>query len=55
MLKPLEPSLAPGTLVVGGDSTYARRGPASTTHDPANGYRGVGFPVEDGTEISCRR
>jgi hypothetical protein len=22
--------------------------------DPANGYAGVDFPVEDGVEVSCR-
>ncbi|MGW7244002.1 methyltransferase [Streptomyces sp. NPDC054804] len=55
MLKLLEPRLAPGTLVVGDDSTLASRRPSlDHVRDPANGYRGVGLPVEDGMEISRR-
>ncbi|MGW3150131.1 O-methyltransferase [Streptomyces sp. NPDC001177] len=55
VLRLLEPRLAPGTLVVADDSSFASMQPyLDYVRDPANGYRSVGFPVEDGMEISCR-
>ncbi|MFJ9893189.1 O-methyltransferase [Streptomyces sp. NPDC091280] len=55
VLKLLEPRLAPGTLVVADDTSFASMRPyLDYVRDPANGYRSVAFPVEDGMEISCR-
>ena len=51
----LEPRLAPGALVVADDSTFPSvAGYLAYVRDPAHGYVTVGFPVEDGMEISCR-
>ncbi|MGD3112203.1 methyltransferase [Streptomyces sp. YGL11-2] len=51
----MEPRLAPGTLVVADDTSFASMRPyLDHVRDPANGYRSVAFPVEDGMEISCR-
>jgi predicted O-methyltransferase YrrM len=51
----LEPRLAPGALVVADDITMpSMRDYLDHVRDPANGYLGVEFPVEDGMEISCR-
>ncbi|HEY4457053.1 MAG TPA: class I SAM-dependent methyltransferase [Pseudonocardiaceae bacterium] len=51
----LEPRLAPGALVVADDITMPTMRPyLDHVRDPANGYLGVEFPVEDGMEISCR-
>ncbi|MGW2961016.1 methyltransferase [Streptomyces sp. NPDC001220] len=53
MLKPLEPRLAPGTLVVGDASTLASGRPClDCVRAPANGCRSGGLPVEDGLENS---
>ena len=50
----LEPGLAPGALVVADDSTFPSvAGYLAYVRDPAHGYVTVGFPVEDGMEISC--
>lgn len=55
VLKLLEPRLAPGTLVVADDSSFASMQPyLAYVRQVANGYRSVAFPVEDGMEISCR-
>ncbi|WP_260474584.1 O-methyltransferase [Streptomyces sp. WAC 05379] len=55
VLRMLEPRLAPGTLVVADDVTFASMRPyLDYVQDPANGYSSVNFPVEDGMEISCR-
>ncbi|MGI5460176.1 O-methyltransferase [Streptomyces sp. CA-249302] len=55
VLRLLEPRLAPGTLVVADDVTFASMRPyLEYVRDPAGGYRSVNFPVEDGMEISCR-
>jgi predicted O-methyltransferase YrrM len=54
VLRLLEPSLAPGALVVADDSTFPSvAGYLAYVRDPAHGYVTVGFPVEDGMEISC--
>jgi predicted O-methyltransferase YrrM len=51
----LEPRLAPGALVVADDIELPTMRPyLDHVRDPANGYLGVEFPVEDGMEISCR-
>lgn len=53
VLKKLEPRLRPGTLVVADDSSFESVAPyLEYVRDPANGYVTVGFPVEDGMEIS---
>ncbi|TXS45035.1 methyltransferase [Streptomyces sp. uw30] len=55
VLRLLEPRLAPGTLVVADDVTFTSMQPyLDYVRDPANGYRSVNFPVEDGMEITCR-
>lgn len=55
VLNLLEPRLAPGALVVADDITMPTMRPyLDHVRDPANGYLGVEFPVEDGMEISCR-
>jgi predicted O-methyltransferase YrrM len=55
VLKVLEPRLRPGTLVVADDVVIEGLQPyLDYVRDPANGYRSVTFPVEDGMEISCR-
>ena len=55
VLRLLEPKLAPGALVVADDITLSSMRPyLEHVRDPANGYLGVEFPVEDGMEISCR-
>ncbi|GAA3438113.1 O-methyltransferase [Kutzneria kofuensis] len=55
VLRLLEPRLAPGALVVADDITLpSMRHYLDHVRDPANGYLGVEFPVEDGMEISCR-
>jgi predicted O-methyltransferase YrrM len=55
VLRLLEPKLAPGALIVGDDNSFATVQPyLDYVRDPANGYIGVDFPVEDGMEISCR-
>lgn len=55
VLKLLEPKLRPGTLVVVDDVVLDDLQPyLAYVRDPANGYRSVTFPVEDGMEISCR-
>jgi predicted O-methyltransferase YrrM len=51
----LEPRLVPGALVIADDSSFESVKPyLAYVRDPANGYESVGFPVEDGMEISCR-
>ncbi len=53
MLRLLEPSLAPGTLIAAdGNSLASMIGYLSYVRDPASGYVTVSFPVEDGMEIS---
>ncbi|MFE4057118.1 O-methyltransferase [Streptomyces sp. NPDC059096] len=55
VLRLLEPRLRPGTLVVADDIDLPDLAPyLAYVRDPANGYRSVPFPVEDGMEISCR-
>ncbi|MFM9607746.1 O-methyltransferase [Streptomyces niveiscabiei] len=55
VLRLLEPRLRPGTLVVADDVVLSGLRPyLDYVRDPANGYRSVTFPVEDGMEISCR-
>jgi predicted O-methyltransferase YrrM len=55
VLRLLEPHLEPGTLVVADDVGLSGLRPyLDHVRDPANGYRSVTFPVEDGMEISCR-
>jgi len=55
VLRLLEPRLAPGALVVADDITLpSMRHYLDHVRDPASGYLGVEFPVEDGMEISCR-
>jgi predicted O-methyltransferase YrrM len=54
VLRLLEPRLAPGAVVVADDSTFATvAGYLDYVRYPGNGYLSVGFPVEDGMEISC--
>jgi predicted O-methyltransferase YrrM len=49
----LEPRLAPGALVVADDTSFASAADyLAYIRDPAHGYVTVGFPVEDGMEIS---
>ncbi|MBO2447602.1 class I SAM-dependent methyltransferase [Actinomadura barringtoniae] len=55
VLHALEPRLAPGTLVIADDIEFESVQPyLRYVRDPASGYEGVDFPVEDGMEISCR-
>jgi predicted O-methyltransferase YrrM len=55
LLRLLEPKLAPGSIVVGDDSTFpAVADYLAYVRDPAHGYVSTNFPVEDGMEISCR-
>ncbi|MGW4947602.1 O-methyltransferase [Actinoplanes sp. NPDC004185] len=55
VLRLLEPRLAPGASVVADDTTMTSMAPyLAYVRDPANGYATVGFPVEDGMELSCR-
>ncbi|NBE95032.1 methyltransferase [Nonomuraea sp. KC401] len=55
VLRLLEPSLRPGTLVVADDIDLSSLRPyLAYVRDPGNGYHSVAFPVEDGMEISCR-
>ena len=55
VLRALEPRLARGALVVADDTILDSVKPyLEYVRDPANGYEGVTFPVEDGLEISCR-
>lgn len=54
VLRLIEPKLAPGALVIGDDSHFPSMQPyVEFVRDSANGYVSVGFPVEDGMEISC--
>jgi predicted O-methyltransferase YrrM len=55
VLRLVEPTLRPGTLVVADDVVRADLRPyLDYVRTPANGYESVTFPVEDGMEISCR-
>ncbi len=55
VLRLLEPLIPLGALVVADDVELSSLGDyLSYVRDPANGYHGVTFPVEDGMEISCR-
>jgi predicted O-methyltransferase YrrM len=55
VLRLLEDRLPSGALVVADDTTMASMGEyLDYVRDPANGYAGVDFPVEDGMEVSCR-
>jgi predicted O-methyltransferase YrrM len=55
VLRLLEDRLAPGALVIGDDSSFtSMKDYVAYVRDPANGYVSVGFPIEDGMEISCR-
>src|SRR2546423_127812 len=55
VLRLLEPRLRPGTLVVADDVDLSNLAPyLAYVRDPANGYRSVTFPVDDGMELSCR-
>ncbi|MBU2664631.1 class I SAM-dependent methyltransferase [Actinoplanes bogorensis] len=54
VLRALEDRLAPGAMVVADDSTFESMSDyLAYVRDPANGYVSVGFPVEDGMELSC--
>ncbi|MEU4245006.1 class I SAM-dependent methyltransferase [Actinoplanes sp. NPDC026619] len=54
MLRLLEPKLADGALVVADDTSFESLLPyLDYVRDPAGSYVSVGFPVEDGMEISC--
>jgi predicted O-methyltransferase YrrM len=55
VLRLLEPTLAPGALVVADDvdSHAGMAGYLAYVRDPANGYVTIAFPVEDGMEVSC--
>jgi predicted O-methyltransferase YrrM len=54
VLRLLQDRLAPGALVLADDTEMASVQPyLEHVRDPASGYVGVGFPVEDGMEISC--
>ncbi|MFF5084284.1 O-methyltransferase [Actinoplanes sp. NPDC000266] len=54
VLRLLEDRLAPGSLIVGDDSTFdSMSNYLSYVRDPANGYVSIDFPVEDGMELSC--
>jgi predicted O-methyltransferase YrrM len=55
VLRLLERTLAPGALVVADDvDSHASMGDyLGYVRDPANGYVTIGFPVEDGMEVSC--
>jgi predicted O-methyltransferase YrrM len=57
VLRLLEPSLPPGTLIVADDTISMADRMAdylSYVRDPANGYLSVSFPESDGLEITCR-
>jgi predicted O-methyltransferase YrrM len=55
VLRLLEDRLPAGALVVADDTTMESMGEyLAYVRDPANGYAGVDFPVEDGMEVSCR-
>jgi len=55
VLRLLEDRLPTGALVLADDTTMASMGEyLDYVRDPANGYAGVDFPVEDGVEVSCR-
>ncbi|MEZ0111502.1 putative O-methyltransferase YrrM [Catenulispora sp. EB89] len=55
VLRALEPRLNRGALVIADDIDMASVRPyLDYVRDPADGYEGVAFPVEDGMEISCR-
>jgi predicted O-methyltransferase YrrM len=55
VLRLLEPRLAPGTLVVADDVDMEELAPyLEYVRDPANGYRSLTFPYDEGMEISCR-
>jgi predicted O-methyltransferase YrrM len=55
VLRLLERRLAPGALVVADDvDSHASMGDyLAYVRDPARGYVTIGFPVEDGMEVSC--
>jgi len=54
VLRLLRDRLAPGALVLADDTSMAGVRPyLEHVRDPASGFVGVGFPVEDGMEISC--
>ncbi|WP_214405989.1 O-methyltransferase [Pseudonocardia lacus] len=54
VLHGLRDRLAPGALVLADDTSFESVRPyLEHVRDPANGYVGVDFPVEDGMEISC--
>jgi predicted O-methyltransferase YrrM len=55
VLRLLEPALAPGALVVADDvDSHASMGDyLAYVRAPGNGYVSIGFPVEDGMEVSC--
>jgi predicted O-methyltransferase YrrM len=53
VLRLLEPRLAPGALVAADDITHTTMADyLAYVRDPASGYVGVAFPVEDGVELS---
>ena len=55
VLRLLEDRLTPGALVIGDDSSFDSVQPyVDHVRDPENGYVSVGYPIEDGMEISCR-
>jgi predicted O-methyltransferase YrrM len=55
VLRLVEGRLAPGALVIADDTTMpSMNAYLDYVRDPANGYAGVAFPVEDGMEISVR-
>ncbi|CAO5164344.1 putative O-methyltransferase [Frankia sp. AiPs1] len=57
LLRLLEPSLAPGALVVADDVTLfaeETRGYLDHVHDPANGYLSTALPFDDGIDLAIR-
>jgi predicted O-methyltransferase YrrM len=55
VLRLLEDRLPSGALVVADDTTMPSVAEyLAYVRDPAHGYTGVDFPVEDGVELSCR-
>jgi predicted O-methyltransferase YrrM len=57
LLKPLEPRLSAGALIIADDLNIAPEALASYIRylrDPLNGYLSVELPLDDGLELSMR-
>jgi predicted O-methyltransferase YrrM len=53
VLRLLQPGLTPGALVIADDTSYeSAAGYLAHVRDPGNGFVSVGFPVDDGIEVS---